>query len=182
MVLRKAFQSFPSTRRFKYLVTGILKCRNYKPQYPQIIINDQNCFWCVPVHQKELQFYCHTWLELGANIIISSDAVTRTPSAQSIFTSSAETDMGGWASCVGTHTYLPGERCGGQDSTRYSYTPTKHSQGRSPICALYFMVRRCVYHKQVFTSPLTVAIASASRQRSPPSRTFSLLQMPEPRW
>jgi hypothetical protein len=47
MVLRKAFQSFSSTSRFKYLVTGILKGRTDKPPYSRIIINDQNVFWCV---------------------------------------------------------------------------------------------------------------------------------------
>src|SRR5260370_33299948 len=53
MVVRKAIQSFSSTSRFKYLVTGILRGRNGKLQYSRIIINDQNRFWCVPVHQAK---------------------------------------------------------------------------------------------------------------------------------
>src|SRR5260370_13247122 len=63
----KAFQSFSSTSRFKYLVAGILRGRNCKPQYSRIIINDQNRFWCVPVNQAEngnsLAMICRIWVK-----------------------------------------------------------------------------------------------------------------------
>jgi hypothetical protein len=99
----------------------------------------------------------------GAEAKLSSDAVNRMPGAHLIFTSNRRDSFGRWL-VVLTHTLpdtrnnnhvccqllrmeacwrlLPSQRCGGEHSTRYSYTPTSSPKGYPqdcpPNCVLYF--------------------------------------------
>jgi hypothetical protein len=72
----KRFQSLSSTSGFKYLVTGILNSRNYKPQYPESSSTTKMVSGCTDPSSSEWQFSYHdlrSWDETR------SEAVTRCP-------------------------------------------------------------------------------------------------------
>src|SRR5260370_8124149 len=101
------------------------------------------------------------------------------PGAHLIFTSNAETALGGRVRCVGTHTYLPCEKSAVfcqllRMEPCWRLLPSQRATVKIPPdiltrrrasprtvsnCVLYFMVWTCGYCKQVFSSPLMVAMA-----------------------
>jgi hypothetical protein len=158
-MFRKAFQPFPSTSRFQYLVTGILKHRSYNRSGPESssttkIVSGASRF--IIRESGNSIATSRRGRRTSKHSICLSKAVTMISIAHLAFTSyaeNAEIDLGGGRVVLKrTFTFretnsrllrmelcwrlLPSSTCGGEDYTRYSYTPTSIATRRPLTVAM----------------------------------------------